>query len=177
MPTPGLGQILNYVQITETIGTAGQPTREQFAAVAAAGYELVVNLAMPDSPNALADERELSTRQGLDYVHIPVVWEAPAHRDLERFMAVMDRNSGRRVFVHCALNMRVSVFVALYRVIRQGLDIDQARASILQIWEPDPVWKAFMAESLARYGLGPDGGLFAGQDKQEAAAVERREAS
>lgn len=173
MPTPGPNQILNYLQITETIGTAGQPTREQFAAIAAAGYELVVNLAMPDSPNALADERELLTRQGLDYVHIPVVWG----RDLERFMAVMDRNSGRRVFVHCALNMRVSVFVALYRVIRQGLDIDQARAPILEIWKPDPVWKAFAAESLARHGFGTDGGLFPGQDKQEAAAVERREAS
>jgi uncharacterized protein (TIGR01244 family) len=160
MPTPGLNQIINYLQITEAIGTAGQPAREQFVEIAAAGYELVINLAMPDSSNALADERELASRQGLDYVHIPVAWEAPAHEDLERFMAAMDHNCGRRVFVHCVLNMRVSVFVALYRVIRQGLDIDQACEPILQIWEPDPLWKAFMAESLAHYGFGSVGDPF-----------------
>ena len=155
MTTQVLDQILNYLQITDTIATSGQPTADQFADIAAAGYELVVNLAMTDSSNALADEGSVATRLGLDYVHIPVVWEAPAQRDLERFMAVMDRNRDRNVFVHCVLNMRVSVFVFLYQVIRQGLDVEVARQPMEKIWEPNPIWKAFMHQSLARYGFEP----------------------
>ncbi|MFC2030878.1 protein tyrosine phosphatase family protein [Chloroflexota bacterium] len=155
MAMHSLDQILNYLQITETIGTAGQPTAGQFAHIAAAGYELVINLAMTDSSNALADEGSVVAGLGLDYVHIPVVWEAPAQRDLERFMAVMDRNRDRKVFVHCVLNLRVSVFVFLYRVIRQGLDVEAARQPLERIWEPDPIWKAFINQSLARYDLVP----------------------
>lgn len=155
MTTQSLDQILNYLQITETIGTAGQPTADQFADIAAAGYELVINLAMTDSSNALADEGSVVARLGLDYIHIPVVWEAPTQRDLERFMAVMDRNRDRRVFVHCVLNMRVSVFVFLYQVIRQSLDVEVARRPMEKIWGPDPIWKAFMNQSLAPYGFVP----------------------
>ena len=53
-----LATILNFHRIAETIGTAGQPTRTQFEDVKNADFAVVVNLAMPDSPNALADEAD-----------------------------------------------------------------------------------------------------------------------
>jgi protein tyrosine phosphatase (PTP) superfamily phosphohydrolase (DUF442 family) len=146
--TQALQGILNYLPISEEFGTAGQPTREQFAAIRAAGYVAVVNLAMPDSPNALADEQDLVTGQGMDYVHIPVVWEHPAQEDLARFFATLDRYQGQRVFVHCVLNMRVSVFVMLHGVLRRGIPLEQAMAEVYRIWEPDPVWQEFIAASL-----------------------------
>lgn len=42
------------------------------------------------------------------------------------FFAAMDRHRGERVWVHCAANMRVSVFLGLYRVIRQGWERERA---------------------------------------------------
>jgi protein tyrosine phosphatase (PTP) superfamily phosphohydrolase (DUF442 family) len=149
--TETVHDILNYLPISEEIGTAGQPTPGQFAAIRAAGYQAVVNLAMPNSSNALADERELVAGQGLEYVHIPVVWECPTQDDLAQFFATLDRYRGRRLLVHCALNMRVSVFVLLYRVIRQGIPWEPAMADVRRIWEPDPVWQAFIAASLAHH--------------------------
>lgn len=56
-----MDQILNFIQLTESIGTAGQPTAEQIADIAAAGYVAVVNLAVPDSHNAVANEGSLVT--------------------------------------------------------------------------------------------------------------------
>jgi protein tyrosine phosphatase (PTP) superfamily phosphohydrolase (DUF442 family) len=140
----------SYLAISPTLGTAGQPTPEQLAAIRAAGYEVVVNLAVPDSPNALPNEEELVTAQGMAYVHIPVVWEAPTAEDLDRFFTVMDRNRGRRVFVHCALNMRVSCFVFLYRVLRLGVPADAAWQDVLAIWEPNPVWQQFVDDALEK---------------------------
>ncbi|UCC65817.1 MAG: protein tyrosine phosphatase family protein [Anaerolineae bacterium] len=148
--------ILNYLPISETIGTAGQPTEAQFAAIGAAGYEVVVNLAMPDSSNALPNEGELIVEQGMDYVRIPVVWDAPTMADLARFFAVMEGYRDKKVFVHCVVNMRVSVFVLLYRVLCLGVPLGEARKDMLRIWEPNEVWQSFMEDVLSeRWDLSP----------------------
>ncbi|HSJ54024.1 MAG TPA: protein tyrosine phosphatase family protein [Anaerolineae bacterium] len=155
MSTDELNEICNYLPIGPDLGTAGQPGREQFALLRAAGYEVVVNLAMPNSTGALPDEAELVAAQGMEYIAIPVVWEAPTREDLERFFEVMEGARGRKVLVHCALNMRVSAFVYLYRVLREGVPLDAARETMHRIWQPEGVWAAFVEGALARHGLAP----------------------
>jgi SAM-dependent methyltransferase len=142
-------QVLNFQAVSNTIGTAGQPAPEQFASIRAAGYEVVVNLAMPDSTNALPNEAELVTGQGMDYVHIPVVFESPTMADLQRFCETMVRYRCHRVFVHCALNWRVSAFVLLYRVLYLGVPYSEAEKSLQQIWKPDAIWQALIDDALA----------------------------
>jgi protein tyrosine phosphatase (PTP) superfamily phosphohydrolase (DUF442 family) len=153
MPVHHLAGICNYLPISDAIGTAGQPTPEQFAQIRAAGYRVVINLAMPTSTNALPNEAELVAAQGMVYVHIPVVWEAPTLDDLDRFLAAMAGFEGQKLFVHCALNMRVSCFMLLYRVIRRGVPLEEAAWVQRQIWEPDEVWQRFMDRALARHGV------------------------
>jgi protein tyrosine phosphatase (PTP) superfamily phosphohydrolase (DUF442 family) len=148
-------KILSFLEISDHLGTAGQPGREQFAIIRGAGYEVVINLAMPDSSGALPDEADLVCEAGLEYVHIPVVWEAPTQTDLARFLDVMDRYRGRKVLVHCALNMRVSCFVLLYRVLRLGVPLDEATETMHRIWQPDEVWQDFLERSLACYDYDP----------------------
>ena len=142
--------IVNYLQVSDLLGTGGQPTAEQFSEIKAAGYEVVVNLAMPDSTDALPGEAELVREQGMEYVHIPVVWEDPKDKDLDRFFQAMARNRTRKVFVHCVVNWRVSCFVYLYRVIEQGIAQEVAEQNLLEIWEPEPVWHSFIERSLVR---------------------------
>ncbi|MEZ4769324.1 MAG: protein tyrosine phosphatase family protein [Caldilineales bacterium] len=144
-----LDSITNFFQILPLIGTAGQPTAGQFTAIRDAGFELVVNLAMASSDNALADEAGIVGALGMEYVHIPVVWTNPTPDDLARFFTTMEANRGRRVFVHCALNYRVSSFMYLYRVLRLGADEEDARWDLLSIWEPDECWSNFIAAALA----------------------------
>jgi protein tyrosine phosphatase (PTP) superfamily phosphohydrolase (DUF442 family) len=153
-PEPMLNDICNFLSLGR-IGTAGQPTGAQFAAVKAAGYRVVVNLALPTSTNALPDEAERVTALGMTYVHIPVIWESPTLQDLDEFLAVMERYGEEKVFVHCALNMRVSAFIFLYRVIRLGVPPDEARGALLQIWQPDDVWSRFIGRALAHHGMAP----------------------
>lgn len=142
-----LDAILNFVQLTERVGTAGQPTAEQFADIAAAGYVAVVNLAVPDSHNAVANEGSLVTATGMSYVNIPVRWENPTLADLQHFLRIMRAWRGERVFVHCAMNMRVSAFMYHYLTLEEGLPAARARSPILDKWEPkmDEVWKRFLA--------------------------------
>ena len=153
MPTHKISQIKNFIEISENIGTAGQPTEAQFSAIKEAGYEVVVNLAMPTSTNAIANERQLVNSQEMIYVHIPVKWEAPTGKNLDDFFGIMKANESKKVFVHCALNMRVSAFIYLFRVIWQGVTPADAKEQLHQIWEPDGVWRDFIEHELEIRGV------------------------
>src|SRR5688500_17047347 len=139
-------EIRAYLRVGE-VGTSGMPTAQQFGEIARAGFKMVVNLALPTSDNALANEGDLVTRAGMSYVHIPVLFDAPKRSDYERFEKVM-KAVDEPVFVHCAANMRVSAFMFLYRA-RNGLaKRAEAEADLRKIWEPDDVWRAFMNAQL-----------------------------
>ena len=150
MSGDSLSGIKSYRAIGPRLGTAGQPTPSQFPAVRAAGFEAVVNLAVTTSQNALADEGSLVAGLGMTYVHIPVDFKAPTSRDFDTFCDVMRVFGERPVFVHCALNMRVSAFVFLYRVLREGIAPAAAEPDLRAIWEPDAVWSRFIQDQLAR---------------------------
>lgn len=151
----GVTGVRNYLPISDNLGTAGQPNPEQFGDIRAAGYQVVINLAMPDSTDALPNEGDLVAKHDMTYVHIPVVWKAPTYHDLERFFEAIDEHQGRKIFVHCVVNERVSVFVFLYRVIRQGIPLEEARGALLRIWEPDETWQRFIDDALGRHGIKP----------------------
>src|SRR5213592_3399564 len=121
-----MSEIYSFRALGERIGTAGQPTQEQFRMVREAGFEAVINLALPTSDNALANEGSVVTGLGMSYVHIPVDFKAPASRDFRAFCRVMEAFDERPVFVHCAANKRVSAFVFLYRVLRQRVAVPEA---------------------------------------------------
>ncbi len=145
-----LSDIYNMLPLAEDLGTAGQPTSAQLAAVKAAGYDVVINLATGTTPRDLPNEADVVTAQGMEYIHIPVVWANPTDADLTRFFEAMDATQDKKRFVHCIANMRVSAFVFLYRVLRQGMPLDAARATMNQIWEPNAIWQTFVNDALAR---------------------------
>jgi uncharacterized protein (TIGR01244 family) len=144
-----LDEICNFLRLSDTIATAGQPTVAQFPAIQQAGYTHIINLALPDSTNALPNEREIVEGLGLDYIHIPVIWDEPKLADFAAFSQQMQALSSP-VFVHCALNMRVSAFLYLYRRV-QGMGEEEARSDLLQIWTPNPTWQSFIQQVLDHY--------------------------
>jgi len=141
--------IVRYARLSDSLATAGQPTEAQLEAVAAAGFEVVINLALHDDARySLQDERATVALLGMWYVHIPVQFAAPTRADLVAFFAAMEHAGERRVFVHCAHNQRVPVFLALYRIARQGWSQAAALAAMRELWQPDATWEKFIAQSL-----------------------------
>ena len=62
MATAQLSDIYRFQAVTATLGTAGQPTAEQFDAVKDAGYEVVINLALGTTPRDLPNEPGIVAR-------------------------------------------------------------------------------------------------------------------
>jgi protein tyrosine phosphatase (PTP) superfamily phosphohydrolase (DUF442 family) len=136
--------IYNFLQLTDRIATAGQPTESQYPTIATAGYQTVINLALTESTNALPDESEIAANLGLEYIHLPVAWEAPTLEDFQEFANVMQANSTKKIFVHCAANMRVSAFMYLYRQIYDRVDAETARLDLEKIWVPNQIWQTLI---------------------------------
>jgi protein tyrosine phosphatase (PTP) superfamily phosphohydrolase (DUF442 family) len=147
--TDRLRSIRNFVRLSDRLGTSGQPTEEQFAIIRDAGYEVVINL-LPAEREA-ANEGQVIAQLGMEYVNIPVRWTEPTVENVGIFFAVMDAMTGRKVFVHCAVNMRVSAFLYMYRILRLGLDEDEAEADLHDIWVPDGVWADLIDTVKIRY--------------------------
>jgi uncharacterized protein (TIGR01244 family) len=137
------------LKLTDDISTSGQPSAEQMADVAAAGFQTVINLLPPESGRALPDEERIVQTHGMEYVYIPVIWQAPTRQNLLDFFDAMEARRERKVFVHCAANMRVSAFMALYRIQRLGWEPEKAFEFMHEIWEPEGWWAEFIKSSLS----------------------------
>lgn len=154
--------VLRFAQLGDRIGTSGQPTAREFEEIAAQGFGTVVNLALPSSDGAVADEGAIVTGLGMSYVHIPVRWDAPQVEQFRRFAALMRLLDGEKVWVHCALNLRVSCFFYLYRRHELGWPEADARRHMAPLWNPQdhPVWAKFVGDVAASYEA--DGDLLLG---------------
>lgn len=141
-------QIINFVRVSDLIGTGGQPTLAQIESLAASGYQLVLNLATSDSDSALPSEGAQVVRLGMDFVHLPVVWRDPTPERFHRFRTVMNAYQDAVVFVHCAMNMRASAFIFLYRVLERHVPVAVAEPQMNAVWHPDGLWSDFIDEIL-----------------------------
>ena len=149
MSEPDLSAIRDLLVLSETLATAGQPTEAQLGAVAARGFEVVINLALATSPGALSDEAAIVARHGMEYVHIPIEFTAPDVPSALRFFGVMRANRGRRLFVHCAANKRVSALIYAHRIVEEEPGPAQAARDLARRWEPDEIWRRYIDDSVA----------------------------
>ena len=134
-------QVLNYIPINDHLATSGQPTPVQIEAIASAGYDCMINLAMHDSTDALFEEGGLVSEVGMNYFHIPVPFDAPTAKHLKLFLSLMQALEGQKVWLHCAYNWRASAFTAHYQ--RKVLGVSPDAMLVLEQWEPDQAWLAF----------------------------------
>ena len=142
----------NLVNWRPGMASAAQPDKDWLGKVKEMSYDVVINLAPPQSEGSLGNEGGIVASKGVVYVNIPVDFGRPTAEDFRIFSEVMKAAKGRSVFVHCQANLRGSSFVFLYRVIHEGADPREALAKLHSVWAPDPVWKKFIEETLAANG-------------------------
>jgi len=140
-----LEDIYNYLPVTPDISTSGQPTREQFRAIRAAGFKTVINLLPENIENAMPGEKDWVESLGLTYIHIPVRPWAPTQEDFDTFSRHLESLAGEKVWLHCAANARVSAFLFRYRCEVLGEDPQVVKWDVRKIWEPFGVWKKITA--------------------------------
>ncbi len=139
--------ITNWHRLDSRLTSSGQPSETELKQIRALGVTHVVNLGLHDHEKALADEAATVAALGMDYIHIPVIFDAPTEADYARFAATMAALDGKTVHVHCIANMRVSAFFYRWRQEVQGLSEKEARAAMETIWRPGGVWAGLIGDA------------------------------
>lgn len=67
----------NIQQVFDWLWSSGQLSKADVFRLKQFGFDVVINLALPSSTNALPAEAEMVTGMGLTYIQIPVIWETP----------------------------------------------------------------------------------------------------
>ena len=141
-----------WQRLSERVTTSGRLQERDPARLAAIGVRHVINLAMPDHPEALPDADTAFAAEGVAYTHIPVPFDAPEEAHYAAFVDALE-NSGEPVHVHCIANWRVSAFFYRWHRDACGMAEPEARALMERQWSPEtnehedaPTWAAFIGE-------------------------------
>ncbi len=142
-------KIYNFIELSKKFGTSGYPEDHEFQYIRDSGYQVVINLVSNEPDDVLRDtEKGIVENFGLSYIHIPVVWKSPQLDDFKSFCNALEQHKDKKVFIHCELNMRVSVFMMLYRVIYKGMNQEKAMLDVQKIWNPHDQWEEFIEQIL-----------------------------
>jgi protein tyrosine phosphatase (PTP) superfamily phosphohydrolase (DUF442 family) len=143
----------NVVVISPTLVTSGQPTASSLADLSQQGFNAVIYLAPSTVPDAVKNEPDLVARQGIEFIHLPIAFNAPTEADFATVSAALSRLQGQKVLVHCQVNMRASTMVFLHRVIANKENPATAWEAVTRVWSPQGPWKRLTQELLAKHGI------------------------
>jgi protein tyrosine phosphatase (PTP) superfamily phosphohydrolase (DUF442 family) len=143
-----MNKILNFIKINELISTSGQPKIEEFEFIAKEGFEVIINLALNSSSNAIENEDKIVSSLNMSYIHIPVDFENPRISDLKLFLNILQALGANKVWIHCAKNYRVSAFMYVYHKYILHTPFEQIDLSIFDMWQPSLVWQELMKVQL-----------------------------
>jgi protein tyrosine phosphatase (PTP) superfamily phosphohydrolase (DUF442 family) len=150
---PTLADITNFRQYSATFASSGQPTKDQFSAIAENGFERIVYIAFTNNANALPDADQVVKGLGMEYMHIPVTWDNPLPSDFYAFADSLRRDTDKKTLLHCQVNARATAFSFLYRVIYEGVSIAEAKTDMNTVWQPNETWRDFIFAVLAENGM------------------------
>ncbi len=131
--------------------TSALPEEEDFAEMAAQGYEVVISLCQDIDAKTLEDEDTLVSRAGMRYIHLPVTFAEPTIDDYELLRDILRSVQNRKVWLHCARNWRVSAFMVIYHIIEMSMSHSEAEEIAHRIWKPNEIWQARIDEAIEKY--------------------------
>ena len=147
-----LSDISNYREYSPHFASSGQPTKAQLEQLESTGFERIIYIAFSNNGNAFADEDVIVKELGMEYVHIPVIWDQPTASDFYAFADVMKRYPDKKSLLHCQVNYRASAFSFLYRVIYQDVSVAIAKADMNSVWQPNETWRELIFSILEENG-------------------------
>lgn len=143
----------NFVPITSSLATSGQPSPAALADLKRIGVEVVISLGPHGSSDLVPEESAIVRTQGIDFVSLPFPPDGPSEAQYLAVAEALGRVQGRRTLVYCQVNGQASTFVFLHRVIVGKENPDLAYESVAKVWSPSGLWKELLVKQLRKYQI------------------------
>jgi protein tyrosine phosphatase (PTP) superfamily phosphohydrolase (DUF442 family) len=143
-----LTDLKNYQVNGPKMLSAGLPTQKHFETLKTMGVTKVIDLI----PGDRTEEIKLMKQLDLTYHNIQVEWDKPTLVNFNEYVSLMNQynDTEGKVLTHCRLNWRGAVFTYLYRVTQLNEADDVAKHDMLDIWQPNETWQAFIDDVLTQ---------------------------
>ena len=128
----------------EKISTSEQPTENEIKLIAEDGFEVLINARPQSEMDEIFDEKKLAENLGMKYFLIETELGNPSMDELTKFLELMTKFEGKKIFLHCHKNKRASGLLAVYRVVKLGWEKDNAIKKVKEIWEMEPDLQNFI---------------------------------
>ena len=113
----------NLGEVNSNLYRGAQPTQAGFENLARMGVTIVVDL----RERGIEPERKQVTRLRMRYVALPWFCFHPEDAKIARFLTLLHKNRGKKVFVHCQTgDDRTGMMIAAYRMAEQGWTAEDA---------------------------------------------------
>jgi protein tyrosine phosphatase (PTP) superfamily phosphohydrolase (DUF442 family) len=143
----------NPVEISPLLLTSGQPTLQALAGLGNQGFQAVIYLAPSSVTDAVKEEPDLIRSQGIEFIHIPIPFNAPTEKHVVAISEALVRLKDKKVLIHCQVNMRASTMVFLHRVVSLKEEPGQAYEAVSRVWSPEGPWRTLIVEQLKRHKI------------------------
>jgi protein tyrosine phosphatase (PTP) superfamily phosphohydrolase (DUF442 family) len=143
----------NVVRISDRIVTSGQPSANALARLGAEGFQAVIYLAPGNVSSAVPDEASILSRQGIEFVHIPIPFGSPNAGHFQAVTSALQRLQDTKVLVHCEINLRASSMVFLHRAITLREEPGRAYEAVTAVWSPEGSWRALIQDQLRTHAI------------------------
>jgi protein tyrosine phosphatase (PTP) superfamily phosphohydrolase (DUF442 family) len=141
----------NVVAISPLLVTSGQPSPSALEGLGQLGFHAVIYLAPSTVPDAVMNEAALLAAQGIEFVHIPIPFNAPEESHVNALSAALQRLKDKKVLVHCQVNMRASSMVFLHRVLHGKEEPAHAYEAVARVWSPNDTWRKLLVAQLRKH--------------------------
>jgi len=113
----------NFGEVTPNLYRGGQPGIDGLKTLQKLDITIVVD--MRSGPNS--NEKRAVEKLGMEYVSIPWHCPFPSDEPFVKFLKVIEKNGGKKIFVHCRLgDDRTGMAIASYRMAEEGWSATEA---------------------------------------------------
>lgn len=141
-----LDGVENFARIDGVLYRGAQPEDYAYNELRNAGIAVVVDFR--HEPDEIASEKIAVEANGMQFVSLP--WtsrQGPIRSEILEFLNLVKRDSGKKIFVHCARGAdRTGLMVALYRITFDRWSADEAVEEMKSFR-----YHSFLLPNLARY--------------------------
>jgi protein tyrosine phosphatase (PTP) superfamily phosphohydrolase (DUF442 family) len=127
--------ILNYRKNSENFSTSGQPTESELYLIQKAGFEIIINVRPESEMFYEFDEKRVVENLEMQYFQIPMTFDTLNKNILIDFFNQMEMQKDKKLLVHCHHNIRVSVLLAFYRILKLGWKKEDAYKDLEKMME------------------------------------------
>lgn len=121
----GVESIAGFHRVSDRVAIGSQPTPDEVTALAAEGFNGIVNLReeaeFNDGPQSHA-----ARESGMHFVRVPLSSKNPSDAAVEKFLAATDDDSLYPLFIYCASGNRAAAVWMVRRVLREGWSLADA---------------------------------------------------